>query len=192
MADTENYIREELTVDEIKAQVNSIVYFIPFLVILGIPYVVIWKETFTKETFNSLFGPWGIYALLALVLGIVFHELIHGLTWSLFAKKGLQSIRYGILKKTMTPYCHCSEPLSVKHYIIGAAMPGIVLGILPAVIALFTGSLSLFALGMFFTMAAGGDMMIIYMLRKQPMHYLVQDHPSKIGCYLFKPIDSGI
>lgn len=187
MTDTENYIREELTIDEVKAQVNAITYFIPFLVVLGIPYVIIWRGNFTKEAINGLFGPWGLYTLLALVLGIIFHELIHGLTWSAFAKKGLRSIRYGVLKKTMTPYCHCNEPLSVRHYIIGAAMPGIVLGIIPAVIALFTGSLPLFALGMFFTMAAGGDMMIIYMLRKQPGHYLVQDHPSKIGCYLFRP-----
>ena len=66
-------------------------------------------------------------------------------------------------------------------------MSGIILGILPSIIAIITGSLGLFIFGLFFTLAASGDFMIVNLLRKEPKNNLVQDHPSKIGCYMFRP-----
>ena len=66
-------------------------------------------------------------------------------------------------------------------------MPGIILGIIPSIIAIVTGSLGLFIFGLFFTLAAGGDFMIVNLLRDEPKNNLVQDHPSKIGCYIFRP-----
>lgn len=120
-----------------------------------------------------------------MVAGVVVHELIHGIAWSSFAKDGFKSIRFGVLWKSVTPYCHCKEPLLVRQYQIGAAAPGIILGIIPAIIALFTGSLLWLAFGLFFTMAAGGDLMIILMLKNEDLNHLVQDHPSKIGCLVY-------
>ena len=70
-----------------------------------------------------------------LMAGIVVHELIHGLTWAYFAKKGFKSIRFGVFWEMLTPYCHCSEPLTVRQYCIGALMPLVVLGIIPLVLA---------------------------------------------------------
>ena len=96
-----------------------------------------------------------------LIFGIVLHELIHGITWAKFAKAGFKSIKFGILKEMLTPYCHCKEPLKVKHYIFGAITPAIITGIIPAITAIFTGNLWLLIFGMLFTMAAAGDFMII-------------------------------
>jgi len=73
----------------------------------------------------------------------------------------------------------------VREYQIGAAAPGIILGILPSVVALFLGNIVWLAFGLFFTMAAGGDLMIILMLNRQGRESLVQDHPSKIGCLIY-------
>lgn len=39
----------------------------------------------------------------ALMAGIVVHELIHGLTWAYFAKKGFKSIRFGVFWEMLTP-----------------------------------------------------------------------------------------
>lgn len=69
-------------------------------------------------------------------------------------------------------------------------MPGIFLGIIPSVIAIATGSLGFFIFGLFFTLAAGGDFMIVNLLKNEPKNNLVQDHPSKIGCYIFRPKNS--
>lgn len=193
-AQLEGYVREELTIDVVKAQWQAIVYALPFLVFFSAAYFLRWgstvpdriSEAFTLPGMKSV----GISLLIVLVLGIVVHELIHGLTWALFAKQGFRSIRFGIMWKYLTPYCHCKEPLTVRHYIIGGIMPAILTGFLPCIVAIFTGSLSWLAGGLFFTLAAGGDFMIINLLRKLPMNSLVQDHPEKLGCYVYKAIST--
>lgn len=191
MTDIENFRKEELTVDPVKANLQAIVYFIPFALIFGVTYFICWRSAFTKKGLKNAiqgFNTWNIPLILGLIVaGIVIHELIHGATWACFSKKGYKSIRYGVMWKYLTPYCHCNEPLLIKHYIAGALMPGIVLGIMPSIISVITGHLGLFAFGMLFTLAAGGDFMIVNLLRKEPMNNLVQDHPSKIGCYIYRP-----
>lgn len=104
----------------------------------------------------------------------------------LFAESGFKSIRFGILWSPITPYCHCVEPLKLRHYIIGALMPTIILGLIPAVISLFNGNLMLLIIGVFFISAAAGDIMVIWILRKESMETLVLDHPSEPGCFIYR------
>ena len=81
----------------------------------------------------------------------------------------------------MTPYCHCKEPLKVKHYKIGGAMPLIVMGIIPSIIGLIIGNGGILSFGIIFTLAAGGDIIALYMLRKLDNNIYVSDHPKKMG-----------
>lgn len=185
--DLNHYSKEERTIDIMKAQLYAILYFIPFALLFGIPYFIFWRSQFTVHYLTNrglLLLP---IILLVVVAGIVLHELIHGITWSLFAKTGFRSIKFGVMWKALTPYCHCKEPLLVKQYIIGAIMPAVILGFLPSIIGIMTGNFGLFIFGMFFTMAAGGDFMIIHLLSKESMNSMVQDHPDKVGCYIYKP-----
>jgi hypothetical protein len=132
----------------------------------------------------------GVLALAGILLGgIILHELIHGLVWARFAKNGFKSIRFGVMWKMLTPYCHCKEPLKIKHYIIGASMPGILLGIIPSSIALFNGNFSLLLFGILFTVSACGDLLIIHLLRKEKMDDLALDHPSEVGCFVYRKIN---
>ncbi|MGJ7031217.1 DUF3267 domain-containing protein [Niabella hirudinis] len=124
--------------------------------------------------------------LLVLVAGIVVHELIHGLTWALFARNGRRSIKYGVLWKYVTPYCHCNEPLEVRHYVLGALMPAVILGILPSIAGIITGNFYVLVTGIFFVMAAAGDFMIIYLLRGEKRSNRVLDHPNEAGCYIYR------
>jgi len=121
-----------------------------------------------------------------MTIGIIAHELIHGITWAMYTKNGFKSIKFGVLWKVLTPYCHCSEPLKVKHYITGAIMPAIILGFLPFVYSLFTGNALWLFFGIFFTMSAVGDFLIVNLVRKENMNSLVLDHPSEVGCYVFR------
>jgi hypothetical protein len=130
----------------------------------------------------------GIIIIGILILGIIVHELIHGITWAKFADNGFKSIKFGVLWKMLTPYCHCKEPLTVRQYTIGAIAPAIILGFLPAIIAILTGNLGLLIFGIFFTMAAGGDFLIVNMISKENKDDLVQDHPSEAGCYIYRKI----
>ena len=189
MEELEQYTKEELTIHAGKAQVAAIGYALPFLLLFAGVYMLIWKsELDTWKDIVKMKGLLGASSgLMVLFVGIVLHELIHGITWACYAKRGFRSIRFGVIWKYLTPYCHCNEPMRVKHYIIGGIMPAIVLGFLPCIVAIITGSPAWMGFGLFFTLAAGGDFMIVNLLRKQPLDYLVQDHPDKLGCYIYKP-----
>jgi hypothetical protein len=69
-------------------------------------------------------------------------------------------------------------------------MPAIILGILPSVISIITGNLSMLIFGVFFTDAAAGDILIIFRIRKESMEDYVLDHPSEAGCFIFKKNNS--
>jgi hypothetical protein len=64
-------------------------------------------------------------------------------------------------------------------------MPAIVLGLFPALLSFITGNVFV-NFGIFFTMAAFGDFMIIFMLLKENKNSLVLDHPSEVGCYIYR------
>lgn len=179
---------KELTITPGQAHLRSFAYFLPAAILFVFLFYMLWPERLSLSNYKSSFPGIGVVVSI-MVTGIVVHELIHGLTWAIFAPSGFRSIRFGILWKSMTPYCHCREPLPVRPYCIGAAMPGIILGILPMVVSLASGSIALLAFGLFFTLAAGGDIMIIRMLIGTDRNHLVQDHPSKIGCLIYKKSD---
>ena len=107
-------------------------------------------------------------------------------SWAFFAKKPLGVIHLGFQWKTLTPYAHCKEPLEVNAYRLGAFMPGLVLGILPALAGILTGSGWLLMFGIFFTIAAGGDLLILWLIRSVPAGRLVEDHPPPAGCYVWE------
>ncbi|HEX3010038.1 MAG TPA: DUF3267 domain-containing protein [Bacteroidales bacterium] len=196
MKTLEGYKEEELTIDLVKANIYGLLILIPIAVIYGLPYFLIWGDEIGVH--NA--GSWepsliagsrtgSILIFISLVLGIILHELIHGITWYFFTEDGFKSIKFGILKQMATPYCHCKEPLQVHAYLLGAVMPAIILGLIPAIIAMIIGNLGLLILAAFFTMAAIGDLMIINLLRKEKGVSFVLDHPSEAGCFVYRKIE---
>lgn len=188
------YNRELLTIDLQKANRYAFLILLIAVVLFGVPYYCLWAEQFTavhiKSTYRYLAEQYklllALIPLLVLGAGIVFHELIHGLTWSLFARNGHRSIKYGVLWKYATPYCHCKEPLEVRHYVLGALMPAVILGILPSIAGIITGNFYVLVTGIFFVMAATGDFMIVHLLRGEKKRDRVLDHPSEAGCYIYR------
>ena len=163
-----------------KANLIALLLMVPILIILLTPYILIWSyESFevSRRTF--------IYYLLPLILiGIIVHELLHGIGWGIYSPKGMRSIKFGFNWKFLTPYCHCKEPLKVNHYRIGVAMPLLFLGIIPSVIAIVIGHGALLSFGIIFSWAAGGDIIALFMLRKLDKDTYVSDHPHKMGFYI--------
>ena len=60
-------------------------------------------------------------------------------------------------------------------------MPSIILGLLPAILAISLGNVILLAFGTLFTVVAFGDFMIIYLLKSENKDSYVLDHPSEAG-----------
>jgi hypothetical protein len=173
----ENKKTQEYTMGMGIVNLIALLMIIPIMAVNYYPFILIWDNEAFKIGQEWLFDNF----LYILIGGIILHELLHGLTWGQFASNGLKSIKFGVKWKFLTPYCHCKEPLKVKHYKIGAAMPLIVMGIIPSIIGLIIGYGGVLIFGIFFTWAAGGDIIALFMLRKLDNNTYVSDHPDKMG-----------
>jgi hypothetical protein len=83
---------------------------------------------------------------LTLTIGIILHELIHGITWAKYTKDGFKSI-FGTLE-ILDSLLPLQEPLLVKHYIIGG-YASYCLGAFPALLSFITGNVFLLILEYF-------------------------------------------
>jgi hypothetical protein len=156
----------------------------PLLAVPGL-FLLLWGWPRMAQTAPVLFR-WEIL-LPSLLGGIVAHELLHAATWMLTGTVPRRSIRFGIQWKTVTPYAHCSVPMPARAYRVGAAVPGVLLGLLPAAIGLVAGDAAWMLYGTFFTIAAAGDAIVLWVLRGIPGTALVEDHPTRAGCYVYDP-----
>jgi hypothetical protein len=194
------YIKKEERIISIsKATLAAFPMIIPIFLAFGLPYLLIYKRDLItlflfspnmaipmREFFRDLvyLTHYIPHALVVLIVGIVLHEGLHGFFWGLLSKPGFKAIRFGVKWELLTPYTHCLEPITARVYRIGGIMPAIVLGILPAIIGLIVGGSGWVIFGIFFTWSAGGDFLILWLIRDLPGQVLVLDHPNEAGCII--------
>jgi hypothetical protein len=170
----------EVVIPVRKANTYSFALFLLTTIVLGIPFGFL-------IGFSSYLSAWKSFLthypqlVLALVSGVVAHEFLHAVTWSLFAKNGWKSITFGIHWKELAPFVHCDEFLPKIHYIAGVAMPGLILGVLPLLISCATREAWLFCFGSFFTAGAGGDFLSLQKLASFRRSDAILDHPKHLG-----------
>jgi hypothetical protein len=157
----------------------------PVVALLAWAYAARWGAPSLARGVYDLLEP--MVFLAAVVPGIVAHELIHALTWSISARRPLRAIRIGVNWRAVSPFAHPKDPMPVGPYRIGAAMPAIVLGLIPAAAAIAWGRPLLMAWSLVFALAAGGDLVVLWLLRRVPSGRLVQDHPTRAGCHVLPP-----
>jgi hypothetical protein len=175
--------KTQFTLNQTDTNKGVSLFILPAVLLLSIPFLLIWNNNILLNIKHILITK--IYITLPiLITGIIIHELLHGLTWALFAKGGIKSIKFGFSKNNYAPYCHCTVPIRLKYYIFGGLLPAVVLGFLPIILSWFTGNLAIFLFGVVFCIAAGSDILICCKLRNLNMDAFVQDFPDKPGCYL--------
>ncbi len=159
-----------------------------FGVFLGIPTAILQVASFIgihgNQALEAQLNPVLLGTLI--LAGIPVHELIHALAWAFFGKKPFSTIQYGFMWKTLTPYAHMKEPLEVNTYRLGAFMPGLVLGIIPFLFAIVTGSGDLLWFSLLHATAASGDWLVLWLIRAVKPGSLVEDHPTNAGCYVLE------
>ena len=174
--------KKDLSISMLSANILSLAFALPAAVLYILLFTLRWDAARFDAGVQGFVN--NILVFLAVfIFGILAHELIHAAAWSAAAHLPLKTIRFGFQIQTLTPYAHCPGPIPAAAYRLGALMPALILGLLPALIALFTGSGWLLVFGLIFTIAAGGDMLILWTLRRVPGHALVEDHPTRAGCY---------
>lgn len=130
-----------------------------------------------------------VAAFLLILCLTILHELIHGITFGIFAKNHFHSIDFGIIWSSFTPYCNCSEPLRKWQYLLGVAMPTLVLGGAVAVVAVITNQLLLLFLAESMILSGGGDFLItlkILLYRTDKKESVYYDHPYECGFVVFE------
>jgi hypothetical protein len=107
------------------ARANIIVLFIsiPVLILQSAMFLLLHGTEGLRPTWSS------VLLIIAVLLGIVIHELIHGISWIIAGQKPFSAIKFGFQWKTFTPYAHLKEPVEVNAYRLGAFLPGFILGI---------------------------------------------------------------
>ena len=179
---SEEYTKIDKSISMLKANIISIVV-LPVFSIPLLLFAWIWDLDRLFTGFSAILGR-PFFLFLGFILLIVGHELLHGLTYQILASENRGNIEYGFQWKTLTPYAHIKEPIGIRIYRWGTAMPGLVLGILPMLAGLVLGSGVSLVIGVFMTYAASGDMMVLYLLRDIKSPAVVEDHPTRAGCYV--------
>lgn len=184
------YEERDLTIGVVYANVMALVLAAPIILCFAILFNCC--NTNITSAYSTLMSENAILWILAVVAAfavlIVVHELIHGITWSLFATKRWKSISFGYIAKYMTPYCTCNEALKKWQYIIGSLMPTIILGIIPMVISVGTGSVVMFIIGTCMILSGGGDLTIslkLAMFKTHGKDVICIDHPYQVGLVAF-------
>jgi hypothetical protein len=170
------------------ATVYILILLIPLMALLILPYDALWG---LEKFFMGLqrFMDWSSF-LPAIIIGVPAHELIHGLSWMWFGRISIQEIKFGF--KALTPYAHCKVPIRARAYRVGAFMPALLLGILPYGIGLISGSGWFTSFGLVYILAAGGDLLVLWILRGVSGEAWVEDHPYRAGCYVMEENNSSL
>jgi len=193
----EDYIKEEVRINVIWANVFAFIVLAIAVVLYGIPFYMVWLrnvpmyKVFTTSMSLRMRLMNVAITLLIFIPGIVAHELIHGLFFALFTEKRWKSVKFGIMpaSKLFSPYCHCIDKLMINHYRIATVMPLLIVGIIPAVISIITGILILFVFGLAFTMGAAGDILMFIKLMKEKKDTWIFDSPSDIGFDVYRKLE---
>jgi len=163
------------------ANVYAALLFIPIAAVYIVPYGWLYGWSALGVDLAQFLVYFPLF-LVSVVIGTVAHEFIHAVSWWWLDDIPWERIHFGFKWKMLTPYVHCPDPVEINNYRWGVAMPGIIMGIVPYLLALLLKSGWLLGFGLFFTLAAGGDILILWLLRNVECRKLVQDHLDLIGC----------
>lgn len=182
----QGYRKIDLTIGVVKANLLALIVMLPFAVLSGA--VVLSRVSFLSMAESMSPFDFLLYLLVMLLLTAV-HEGIHALTWAMFGKDYWKSIRFGVIWKALTPYCTCLRPAKRGQYILGAAMPTLVLGIGLTAAAARVGIFWVFILALAMIFGGGGDFAIILKMllhRQRGKEAVYYDHPYECGVVVFE------
>ncbi|MEA2097413.1 MAG: DUF3267 domain-containing protein [Candidatus Cloacimonadota bacterium] len=174
---------KDLSISALSANLYAIPIVLISIISLVCPFVLIWNwQTFTQG-FLSIYLVLP-YFIIAFVVGAFLHEVLHAIGFLIFGKLKIKQVQIGIKWKYLTPFAHCRIPLKASVYRIALLLPAVILGIVPSLVAIIIGKSWLLIYGTLFTVLAGGDFLILWIIRNVKGNELVKDHPERCGCYI--------
>ncbi|HEX6384259.1 MAG TPA: alpha/beta fold hydrolase, partial [Anaerolineae bacterium] len=177
----------DATISMVWANVIALLMLPAVFLLFLLPFGLLWGQT--RQIISVDLADVGVM-ILALLLGIVTHELLHAIGFVYLGKVRWSAVKFGFSWKGLAPYAHCRQPLAAAAYRASGLLPGVVLGLIPGLIGVVTGSRWLVLWGTIMLIAAGGDLAVWWAIRSVPTDALVLDHPIKAGCQVLKEDNS--
>ncbi|MEE8147821.1 MAG: DUF3267 domain-containing protein [Longimicrobiales bacterium] len=154
--------------------------------VVAVPMVLLYERVTRASIWTVLDGDpgWGTITIViaGVLAGTYLHELIHAMSFRRIGKASDTAVGIGVHWKVLTPYAWCKDPISATAYRWVAVLPGIILGVIPFVVSLIVVEAWLAAWGVFFTLAASGDLLVLWLIRDLARTTRIIDHPSRCGC----------
>lgn len=172
----------DLTIGAVKANILAFLVMFPFALAVAIWYLMV-NGSLSEPSLTDM-----LLLLVLLIALLAAHEGIHGLVWGLCAPSRFRSIEFGIVWAVLSPYCTCAEPMKKGQYLLGSAMPTLILGFGLGIVAVYTGVSLLLYLAVLMILGGGGDFCIILkLLAYRPQGEVVYcDHPYEVGLVAFE------
>ena len=179
--ENEGYKKNDLT---ISAETANTIAILTTLLPIGI-YIILFGFIAGWDNYKNINHD---LLIISMFVSIIVHELIHGVVFSLFAPNHFASIEFGMLWKSLNPYCYCGQPINKVQYLIAVLMPGIILGTGVGAVAIVTSSATWLVFSLFSYIGASGDFLVALKILKFSVRgkkALFLDHPDKPGLLVF-------
>ena len=178
----QGYTRHEILLDLKTANTISLLTAIPPIVIYVVLFgILVGWDRFAEVQFLPL--------MIAFFISLIVHEGIHALFFALAAEHHFTHIEFGIIWKSLNPYCYCGEVVSKGQYLVAVLMPGIILGGAVGILALVIGSATWLSFSLLSFLGAGGDFLVAWKLFRFPSKQKdvkTLDHPELPGVIVFE------
>lgn len=150
-----------------------------------LPYGLLYGVDALLSGFNNF-----LVMLAAFIFLIIAHEAVHAIGWKFASGLPWSAFTFGVVWQALAPYCHATKPMQLRPYRIGAALPGIVTGVVPWLLGLLLQDPTLTIISAVMISAAVGDIYVLWTLRGLPAGTEVLDHPNQAGCIVYLPQDA--
>lgn len=149
------------------------------LLLVGVPFVLLWGFPFPPT--SKQIGTLLVMGLPAYLVSIIVHELLHAAAAWLTDTVSADQVTFGVRLKEGVVYAHIPGTPSLKNMRIIYGLPGLMLGVLPALIALVAGAPLLALFGWSMLLAACGDAFWLWESRWAKGAWRVRDSPDGLG-----------
>lgn len=157
---------------------------IPFVAaVCLLPYLLIWGSTSLLHDNSAMLHPLILVPLT--FVGIIAHELLHGLGYVIFGRLRWSVVRFGLKLKSLTAYAYTDSHVTAASHKRLVALPAFILGIIPVCVGTASGVGWLTLYGFLMLIGTGGDMAILWKLRNVHPNAHVLDNPDRAGCWVF-------
>ncbi len=176
------YQRLDRSVSFAQANLGALLFGLPLALLLIFAHILIHQSLLLRASWELV---------LAFVIGVIVHEGLHAAGWMIAGRLPPSAIRFGFSIKGLAPFAHAKQPLPINAYRFGTALPCVALGIIPSLIGIIGNWPMVTGFGAIMTLAAGGDLLILWTLRRDPATALVVDHPDRAGCEVWLPASNS-